>query len=433
MVQTLVHGDNVIPFLKRIQMKIHILTIGDEILIGQIIDTNSAWIGQQLNMHGGQIVGITSVRDDADEIKAGLQFALQGADAVLTTGGLGPTKDDITKKTLANFFGVGMVFSDATWERIQKLFEKWGRSTTPAHHEQCYMPANATLLHNKMGTAPGMWFEHQNKIIVSMPGVPYEMKYLMEHEVIPKLTTKYQTSPIGHRTILTAGEGETRIAVRIESFLEELPEHIKIAYLPGLGQVRLRLTGMGSDMTTLDQELDEQQARLVALIPELVYGYGVSNLSTELGQLLIKKGLTLATAESCTGGYLAHLITSISGSSAYFEGGIVAYSNTIKVNQLNVNPATLEQYGAVSEHTVREMVKGTLALLETDLAIAISGIAGPTGGTDEKPVGTIWFAVGDASRIVTYRLNLSKDRLRNIQYTSNFGLDLIRRFVLELI
>ncbi len=414
-------------------MKIHIITIGDEILIGQIVDTNSAWMGTQLNASGGHIVGITTVGDDASAIKNALQNALPQADAVLITGGLGPTKDDITKKTLAEYMGVDMTFSQITFDRITKIFERFGRKTTPAHREQCYMPSNALLLHNKKGTAPGMWFEHEQKVVVSMPGVPHEMKYLMEFEVIPNLKERFQTVPIGHRTIRTVGEGETRIAVRIENAVNELPPNMKVAYLPGLGQVRVRLTATHKDENILNQQLDEAQEKVVALIPELVYGFGKDALPNVLGRLLKEKNLTLSTAESCTGGHLAHLITSVSGSSAYFMGSVVAYDNAVKKEQLGVKSATLEQFGAVSEQTVREMVAGALLLLKTDIAIAISGIAGPTGGTDEKPVGTIWMAVGNKETIKTRKLNLGKDRLRNIQYTSVQALNFIRQFVNQTI
>ena len=410
-------------------MKIHIITIGDEILIGQIIDTNSAWMGQQLNANGGRIVGITTVGDEYEDITTALNKALLKADAVLITGGLGPTKDDITKKALADFFDVEMKFNQNNFDWITKIFARFGRATTDAHREQCYMPINATLLHNKRGTAPGMWFEHEEKVIVSMPGVPHEMKYLMEAEVIPKLKNHFHTVPIAHRTVLTVGEGESRIAARIEDFVDNLPPNFKMAYLPGLGQVRLRMTATHEDADLLNKTLDEQQEKLVQLLPELVYGYGTDDLPTVIGRMLVEKNLTLATAESCTGGHLSHLITSVSGSSAYYKGSVVAYANEVKEAQLGVKATTLEAHGAVSEETVREMVAGALDLLGTDIAVSVSGIAGPTGGTEEKPVGTIWMAVGDKNEIKTRKINLGKDRLRNIQYTSVQALNLIRKFI----
>jgi nicotinamide-nucleotide amidase len=409
----------------------HIITIGDEILIGQIVDTNSAWMGQQLNMQGIQVGKIVTVSDTYKEITEAVDLALSEADIILLTGGLGPTKDDITKKALADYFGVEMRFSESTYNRIQRLFQKFGKSMTKAHHEQAYMPANADLLMNKMGTAPGMWFKHEGKVLVSMPGVPYEMKYLMEVEVLPKLKDQFPGRPIAHRTILTVGEGESRLADRIDPFLEALPENIKMAYLPGTGQVRLRMTGTGDDENELNALLDKKVEELKPLISEFIYGFEKEKLEEVVGRILIEKGKTLATAESCTGGFLAHKITSIPGSSAYFMGSVVAYSNTVKMNQLNVKPSTLEKNGAVSEETVKEMVQGALDLLKTDLAIAISGVAGPDGGTPEKPVGTIWIAIGDKNKTKTYQLNLWKDRMKNIEYTTTVALNVIRKFLLE--
>lgn len=412
-------------------MNIQIITIGDEILIGQIIDTNSAWIAQQLNLIGAAISKITSVSDTAPAIQSALKIGLKEADVVLLTGGLGPTKDDITKKALADLFNVEMVFDQPTYDRILGLFKKWGRTSTPAHREQCYMPANAQLLPNKMGTAPGMWFEYEGKVVVSMPGVPYEMKYLMEKEVIPKLKTRFPSQPIIHRTIQTAGEGESRIAARIETIEASLPTHIKLAYLPNLGRVRLRLSGTGSDQQALEEEIDQYVEAVKKEIPELIFGYEEDTLEIVIGRLLKERGLTIATAESCTGGYLAHRITSISGSSAYFMGSVIAYDNAVKSQLLKVKNATLETYGAVSEQTVREMVSGTLELLNTDVAIAISGIAGPGGGTPDKPVGTIWLAIGHKGKTETLLLRAGKDREKNIQYTANYALNLIRKFVTE--
>jgi len=413
-------------------MTAQIITIGDEILIGQIIDTNSAWMGQQLNMQGIQVGKIVTVSDTHKDITEAVDAALSEADIILLTGGLGPTKDDITKKALADYFGVDMRFSESTYNRIQRLFQKFGKSMTKAHHEQSYMPANADILMNKMGTAPGMWFEHKGKVLVSMPGVPYEMKYLMEAEVLPKLKKQFPGKPIAHRTILTVGEGESRIADLIDPFIEALPANIKMAYLPGTGQVRLRLTGTGDDENELNALLDKKVEELKPLIAELVFGFEKEKLEEVVGRMLLEKGKTLATAESCTGGFLAHKITSIPGSSAYFMGSVIAYSNAVKMNQLSVKPNTLKNHGAVSEETVKEMMQGALDLLKTDLAIAISGVAGPDGGTPEKPVGTIWIAIGDKNNTKTYQLNLWKDRMKNIEYTTTVALNVIRKFLLEL-
>ena len=413
-------------------MTAHIITIGDEILIGQIIDTNSAWMGQQLNMQGIQVGKIVTVSDKQRDITNAVDAAFSEADIILLTGGLGPTKDDITKKALTDYFGVEMRFSESTYNRIQRLFQKFGKTMTEAHHEQSYMPSNADLLMNKMGTAPGMWFEHDGKVLVSMPGVPYEMKYLMEAEVLPKLKNQFPGKPISHRTILTVGEGESRIAERIDPFLEALPPNIKMAYLPGTGQVRLRMTGIGDDENELNRLLDKKVEELKPFISEFIFGFEKEKLEEVVGKMLLEKGKTLSTAESCTGGFLAHKITSIPGSSAYFSGSVIAYSNAVKMNQLQVKPSTLKMQGAVSEETVKEMVRGTLDMLKTDIAIAISGIAGPDGGTPEKPVGTIWIGIGDKKNTKAYQLNLWKDRMKNIEYTTTVALNVIRKFLLEL-
>ncbi|HFC01265.1 MAG TPA: competence/damage-inducible protein A [Phaeodactylibacter sp.] len=410
-------------------MDAQIITIGDEILIGQVVDTNSAWMGEQLNMQGIRVQKIVTVSDEHDDIIHAVKTAFAEADIVLITGGLGPTKDDITKKALADFFGVGMRFSESTHNRIQRLFKKFGIKMTEAHREQSYMPENADLMINQMGTAPGMWFEQEGKIVVSMPGVPYEMKYLMNEEILPKLKKKFEGTPIAHRTILTVGIGESQIADKINDIVENLPSNISVAYLPGLGQVRLRLTGRGENEQALNELLDKKVATITSIIAPFIFGYEKEKLEAAVGKILLKKGKTIGTAESCTGGFLAHKITSVAGASAYFMGSVVAYDNSVKMNLLHVRPSTLETHGAVSEATVREMVQGTLELLKTDIAVAISGIAGPGGGTPEKPVGTIWLAIGDKNKIKTRQLNLWKDRIKNIEYSTVVALDMIRKFL----
>lgn len=411
-------------------MQVQIITIGDEILIGQIIDTNSAWIGQLLNKFGFQIQKIVTVSDTRDEIHNAIETGLKECDLVLMTGGLGPTKDDITKKVIADYFKVTMEFSEKTWEKIQRFFKRLGRSTTSAHREQCYMPSNVELLPNKMGTAPGMWFEENEKVLISMPGVPYEMKYIMEHEVVPKIKDRFLTTPIAHRTIRTAGAGESKIAQRLETFESNLPEYIKLAFLPNLGHVRLRLTGMLKNEEELNQILNKKVKEIEAILPDLIYSTEDDSLEIVVGKKMIEKGLTLGTAESCTGGFLAHKITSIAGSSAYFQGSVIAYANEVKINQLEVNLETLESQGAVSETTVKEMVAGALKLLKTDIAIATSGIAGPGGGTPEKPVGTIWLAIGNNQEIKTLKLQLGKNRLKNIEFTANIALNMLYKFLI---
>ena len=412
-------------------MNVNVMTIGDEILIGQIVDTNSAWIGQQLNLVGLEIQQTLTVSDTRYGILEGLKHTSKDADIILITGGLGPTKDDITKKVLSEYFGVDLVFNETMWEHITEMFTKRGYPLQEAHRTQCYLPANCTTLHNKMGTAPGMWIEHEEKIYVSMPGVPYEMKYLMENEVIPKLKTRFVQQAILHRTIRTAGVGEGMLARAIEDFETNLPASIKLAYLPNIAQVRLRLTGRGTDGAVLNAALDAKVEELKTLIPQYIYGYEKESIPEVVGQVAKEKGITIGTFESCTGGFIAHELTTIAGSSAYFKGSIVAYSNDVKMNLLNVSDETLKNHGAVSEETVIEMVKGGLNTLNVDYGIAVSGIAGPSGGTPDKPVGTIWIAVGNKDKVETHLLKGSDNRAHNIKRTANIGLNILRKFLLS--
>lgn len=414
-------------------MNVHIVTVGDEILIGQITDTNSAWMATQLNLHGARIQGMSSISDELEDITTTLARLSEKVDVILMTGGLGPTKDDVTKKAIAQYYGTGFVFSQETYDRILGYFKRFGRKTTEAHRQQCFMPQNAELLTNNMGTAPGMWFDENDTVLVSMPGVPYEMKYLMENEVIPRLKLRFPLHAIAHRTIQTIGEGESRIAERISDFEDSLPENIKLAYLPNLGRVRIRLSGIGEDQVALEAQLDGLVSELVPQIDDLVFGYHTDTIEEVIGKLLKEREMTLSTAESCTGGHVAHQITAVPGSSAYFMGSIVAYDNTVKQNLLGVKSETLAAHGAVSEACVIEMAAGVRQQLNTDIGISISGIAGPTGGTPEKPVGTIWMAISNGERTVTRKLQLGKNRVLNIKYTSNQALNLVRQMLLELI
>jgi len=409
-----------------------IVTIGDELLIGQVIDTNSAWMGQQLSALGITIIEKIAVSDTPEGIKNVLEVATQKADIVLITGGLGPTKDDITKTILADFYADDMIFDQETYDRIVKLFERWGKSTTDAHKQQCYMPASANLLANNMGTAPGMMFNKEGHLLVSMPGVPYEMKYLMETYLIPHLEENYLGSAIVHRTVQTAGEGESRIADRIQPIIDTFPEHITIAYLPNLGKVRLRLTATGTDKKELQKEVTHYSDLIARELGILVFGYDNENLISVIGKLCLEKNITIGTAESCTGGKVAAMIVNESGSSAFYQGSLITYSNELKMNKLGVKADTLKQYGAVSEETVKEMVKGSINALQVDVTVAISGIAGPTGGSDEKPVGTIWMACGTKDKVVTKLVKAGKNREKNIEYASNYALDLMRNFLSTL-
>ena len=416
-------------------MKAHLLTIGDEILIGQIVDTNSAWMSRHLNLIGISVNGKSSVGDTRTDIIAGIEHALGLADIVLITGGLGPTKDDITKKTLADMFGSGMSFHQETFDRISAYFQKVGRPMPPSMRDQATLPDQALILINKVGTAAGMWFERDGKVLVSLPGVPFEMEYLMTNEVLPRLKNKFVARPIVHRTLLTAGEGESAIARRLEDFEEALPDYIKLAYLPALGQVRLRLTGvwpgeiLADSEAVLTAEVEKYTVVLRNTIEDLVFGTETQTLQGVVGEKLRALKRTLATAESCTGGYISHLITSEAGASDFFVGSAVTYSNEMKIQLLGVNPATIANFGAVSEETVREMAESTVKNLGSDLAIAVSGIAGPAGGTTEKPVGTVWISVSNGNRTLASKFVFGRDRGKNIQMAGVYALNMLNKFL----
>ena len=411
-------------------MKAYILTIGDEILIGQVTDTNATYMAAALAEEGYQIVEHLSVADSRAAILAGLERAMAAADLILITGGLGPTRDDITKKVLTDHFGTQLAFHQETWDRLTRLLQKFGREPGPTHRTQCDLPVDATILTNKRGTAPGMWFEEGAKIVVSMPGVPHEMRYLMQQEVLPRLRDKYDAGDkTRSMTILTAGAGESTIAEQIEAIEDSLPDHMSLAYLPNLGTVRLRLTTRGDDEDAMQAELEDYQQQIKAIIGDLIYGYGKEDLAAAVGRRLQEQGQTVVTAESCTGGAMAAAFTSNEGSSAYFLGGAVTYSNELKQNLLGVQARTLVQYGAVSEPTVREMAEGARERLGADYAIAASGIAGPGGGSEEKPVGTIWLAVAGPEGTQSRLLRAGKDRKRNITFTALQGLNTLRRIL----
>lgn len=412
-------------------MKVAIVTIGDEILIGQIVDTNSAWLGKELNKVGAEIGEIRSVSDSEFGIRNAVDQLLKEYDVILCTGGLGPTKDDITKKVLAEYFQTEMFFHEATHNRIEEIFKKFNKELTAAHRAQCYMPKSAEILFNKMGTAPGMWFEKEGKVLVSMPGVPHEMKYLMEAEVLPKLSERSDVEQIVHKTILTIGEGESILAEQLESIIESFPENIKVAFLPGLGQVRIRLTARGQNQDQLEQLLEEKTTLIKNEIGRFIYGYGELKLEAVIGQMLKDRGMTLSIAESCTGGYISQMITSIPGSSAYFLGGVVSYANEVKSNVLSVPNTLIQTHGAVSEEVVRAMQSGVLKLNQSDVSISTSGIMGPGGGSEAKPVGTVYIAVGNDEMVKVRKLNLFKSRGLNIQYTAVKALDLLRNFLLS--
>ncbi|GAB3949148.1 competence/damage-inducible protein A [Spirosoma harenae] len=407
-------------------IRAEVITIGDEILFGQITDTNTQWIGTELTNIGIRTVRKSSVGDQANVILQVLHEAHQRADVIIITGGLGPTKDDITKKTLCTYFGVGMVRNDNALAFVTSFFAKRGREMTDLNRAQADLPENAVYIQNDWGTAPGMWFEHEGRVYVSLPGVPFEMKNLMTNRILPRLTSHFQTPIIKHKIIRTVAIGESFLAERIEAWEDALPDHIKLAYLPGFGGVKLRLTATGDDNLLLDQELADQVENVMPLIAKNVFGFDDDELEVVVGKLLKEKNLTLGVAESCTGGYVSSQITKVPGSSAYFWGSIVSYSNAVKVTSLGVKPETLEQFGAVSEETIREMAEGVRAALGTNVGIATSGIAGPDGGTVDKPVGTVWIACATDKGTITRLLKLGQYRDQNIQLTSTYLLNMLR-------
>ncbi len=403
-----------------------VITIGDEILYGQTLDTNTYWMGKELNIIGVKIIRKVAVGDQREEIIKALDEASQRADIILITGGLGPTKDDITKKTLADYFNTSLVEDEEVLEHIQSLFSKRNLSMNALNNAQALVPQGCTVITNTMGTAPGMWFERDDKVYVSMPGVPYEMETMMERSILPKLKSTFALPVIYHQMIQTVGIGESWLAEQIESWEDNLPPHIRLAYLPSYGRVKLRLTAVGTNRLELEDDVAEQVQKVVPKIEKYVFGYGDLTLEEAVGAILTKAGKTLAVAESCTGGFLAHTITSIPGSSRYFQGGVVAYSNNLKMNLLDVSEETLHQHGAVSEETVRAMAEGAKKNLLADFSIATSGIAGPDGGTPEKPVGTIWIAVASPQETIAKKISLSKDRLVNIRRSTVIALNMLR-------
>lgn len=413
-------------------IKTEIITIGDELLIGQVIDTNSAWIGEQLNAIGVKVNQITSISDDRSHILKTLAEAETRADIILITGGLGPTKDDITKVTLCEYFNTRLVFNQEAFNRIENLFKIRGFTMTEVNRKQAEVPANCRVIPNSNGTASGMWFEKNGKIFVSMPGVPFEMKQMMTGFILPELATKFNSHHIIHKTILTQGGGESMIAKIIENWEDNLPQNIKLAYLPQPGMVRLRLTATGNDKNELLRQLEQETAKVQQLIPDLIYGYDNDTLESVVGGLLRSTKKTMATAESCTGGYIAHLITSIPGSSEYFKGSVVAYANEVKEKILGVKKESLEAHGAVSEEVVKQMAEGVKSRLKTDYAIATSGIAGPDGGTDKKPVGYTWIAIATPETVIARQFLFGEDRGRNIRKTAIMALDMLRKELIKI-
>ena len=408
-----------------------IITVGDEILIGQTVDTNSAWMGMQLSMRGIRVNRITSVSDRREEIISALNEALGRAPLVLMTGGLGPTSDDITKETLAEYFGTRLVMDYDVLAEISERIAKRNLEMNENNRRQALVPECCRVLANRSGTAPGMLFEKDGKIIVSMPGVPFEMKHIMQIHVLPMLESMSGGRTIVHRNIMTYGTFEAKLAERLEGFESQLPDSVRLAYLPAHGVIKLRLTGSGDDGENVRRTVEEQVRKLYEIIPDVIYGENEVTLEETVGRLLLDSKLTLSTAESCTGGRIASLITSVPGSSAWFTGSVVAYDNSVKTGVLGVNPQTISRFGAVSEETAREMAEGMLRLAKTDYSIAVTGIAGPEGGTPEKPVGTVWIALASRNGVTAERHRFADDRAINISRSAYTALNLLRKQIIS--
>ncbi len=413
-------------------MKAEIITIGDELLIGQVVDTNSAFIATKLNEAGIHVHQITSVSDNREHIFEALNNAKQRADLIFMTGGLGPTNDDITKLTLCEYFGVGLRFDPEAYKDVEYMFKIRGREVSEVNRKQADLPENCETLHNKNGTAPGMWFDVNNKIYVSMPGVPYEMKAILEEEVIPKLKKQFTLPTIVHRNILTIGIGESVLAEKITDWENSLAkDNIKLAYLPSIGMVRLRLSTRGDNKNILEEKVNKKIEELKQLVGEYIFGYENDTLEVIVGKLLKERNQTVSLAESCTGGYISHLVTVVPGSSSYYKGSVIAYSYEIKTMELGVDKDVLNARGAVSQEVVEKMASSVRKKFDTDYSIAVSGIAGPDGGTPEKPVGLVWIAIATQDKVYSKKCQFANNRMRNIQMTANTALNMLRKEILS--
>jgi nicotinamide-nucleotide amidase len=408
-----------------------IITIGDELLIGQTIDTNSAWIGERMSMIGIPVHRIISISDNPEEIRTALAESMRRAAVVLITGGLGPTNDDRTKTTLTDFFGAQLVEDESVLEDILLLLKARNFPMTALNRAQALVPDNCRVIHNPEGTAPGMWWERDGTVVVSMPGVPFEMKALMETTVLPALSSQFKTPAILHKTIMTIGVGESKLASMLEKWESDLPENFSLAYLPSPGMVKVRITGTGDDRALLQLKMAGLTDSLVEIAREYFFGFDEITLEQLVGRLLTENNLTLSTAESCTGGNIARLITRIPGSSAYFQGSIVAYANEMKMKFLDITETMLIKYGAVSQNVVEQMAKSCLLHLNSDFSVATSGIAGPDGGSISKPVGTVWIAVASKKGVVSQCFQFGEHRERNVVKASQTALNMLRIEILK--
>jgi nicotinamide-nucleotide amidase len=411
-------------------MKAEIITIGDEIIIGQVTDTNSSFIAEELNKIGIEIIRITSVPDNKDSITDALDNAKKKADIIIMTGGLGPTGDDITKNTLAEYFSSTLVVNQDVLDRIKVFLSNRSMEITERNIKQAELPDNCRIISNSYGTASGMWFEEYGKIFISLPGVSYEMKSMIKNDIIPEFKKRFKLPFIIHKTILTNGMTESEMADHLKNWESKLPANIKLAYLPSPGILRLRLSGTGIDKSKLENEIKNQADKLFKLTSDYVFGFEDDRIEEITGKLLAKHNLTVAVAESCTGGKISELITSVPGSSAYFKGSVIAYSNEIKTRLIGVSEHDIKKYGAVSEEVVKAMAEKTMNLYNTDFAVATSGIAGPSGGTGKKPVGTTWIAVASKDKTITRKFSFGEHRGRNILKASVTALNMLRKHVI---
>ena len=413
-------------------MRVEIITIGDEILIGQILDTNSKWIAEELNKIGLSVYQITSIQDDKEHILKAVKEAQSNADIVIITGGLGPTKDDITKLTLAEYFKDTLVLNKEIEAHIKQLFAKINYPFTEVNRNQALVPSTCIALKNEFGTAPGMWFQKNNKVLVSLPGVPFEMKGLMLQSVLPKLQATFSLSFILHKTILTYGMGESMLAEKIEDWETHLPSFIKLAYLPSFGSVRLRLSAKGTTMEMLSEGISKEMEKLIKIIPDIISGFEENEtIEVVVGKLLTEKKQTLAVAESCTGGNIAKMMTSVPGASNYFMGAIVAYQANIKIKELNVSESLIERYSVVSAQVAEAMAKGIQQKYNTDYAIATTGNAGPTTDETDKTVGTVFIAIATPTTVFSEEFSFGKPREKVIGRASNKALELLKKEILK--
>ena len=406
-------------------MKATIITIGDEILIGQILDTNSRYISRALNAHGIVVAERTSIGDNRTQIVETLDRALSQSEVVIITGGLGPTKDDITKHTLCDYFGSTLRYDEVEAEHIRTLLAVRNIAFNDLNRGQAMVPECCTVLHNAHGTAPGMWFEQNGRVVVSLPGVPFEMQHLIDEEVMPRLKARFELREIVHRTMITFGIAESILAERIAKWEEALPDYIRLAYLPAPNVVRLRLSAYEVEGKEVRHEIDNLFEELRSIIPDNIAGFEEASVEELVHNILINKGLTLATAESCTGGAIASKFTAQAGASAYFLCGVVSYSNESKNSVLGVEMSDITHFGAVSEQVAKAMASGARAISGADFAISTTGIAGPTGGSKEKPVGTVWIGVATPNRCFAVLKNCGTDRSQIISRATAYAIAML--------